>query len=66
QLYISLTQLLYMTFELAQGIEPPQLPVRASYDRKMRIVIFLPKAEPVDYETLKNTYAAEKIALSAA
>ena len=66
QLYIRLTQMLYMTLELAAGKEPPQLPIIASYDKKMRIVIFLPKAEPIDYEVLKNTYVAEKTALSAA
>ena len=66
QLYIRLTQMLYMTFELAAGKEPPQLPIIASYDKKMRIVIFLPRAEPMDYEVLKNNYAAEKVALQAA
>ena len=66
QLYIRLTQILYMTLELAAGKEPPQLPIIASYDKKMRIVIFLPKAEPIDYEVLKDTYTAEKTALSAA
>ena len=66
QLYIRLASLLYMTLELAAGKEPPQLPIIISYDKKMRMVIFLPKAELVDYEVLKNTYAAEKTALSAA
>ncbi len=66
QLYIRLTQMLYMTLELAAGKEPPQTPMIVSYDSKQRIVIFLPKAEPMDYEALKSTYAAEKTALSAA
>ena len=66
QLYIRLAGLLYMTLELAAGKEPPQTPMIASYDRKLRIVIFLPRAEPMDYETLKNNYKAEKTALQAA
>ena len=66
QLYIRLTSLLYMTLELAAGKEPPQSPIIVSYDKKMRILMLLPKADPIDYEVLKNNYAAEKIALSAA
>jgi uncharacterized protein YjiS (DUF1127 family) len=66
QLYIRLAGLLYLTLDLAAGKEPPQTPMIASYDRKKRIVIFLPRAEPMDYELLKNKYTAEKIALQAA
>ncbi|MCX5679001.1 MAG: HEAT repeat domain-containing protein [Candidatus Omnitrophica bacterium] len=66
QLYVKLTQLLYMTLELASGKEPMYTPIIDSYDRKMRIVIFMPRAEAKDYEALKNTYAAEKTALMAA
>jgi hypothetical protein len=66
QLYIRLASLLYMTLELAAGKEPPQSPIIVSYDKKLRILILLPKADPIDYEVLKNTYAAEKVALQAA
>ncbi len=66
QLYIRLASLLYMTLELAAGKEPPQTPIIVSYDKKMRILILLPKADPIDYEALKNNYAAEKFALQAA
>ena len=66
QLYVRLTQLLCITLELAAGKEPPHTPMIVSYDKKMRIVIFLPKAEPLDYELLKKAYAAEKAALAAA
>ena len=66
QLHIRLAGLFYMTMELAAGKEPPQTPMIASYDKKMRIVIFLPSAKPMDYEMLKNNYAAEKAALQAA
>ena len=66
QLHIRLSRMLYMTLELASGKEPPQLPIIVSYDKKMRMVVYLPKAEPKDYEDLKNIYAAEKTALAAA
>lgn len=66
QLYIRLASLLYMTLELAAGKEPPQSPIIVSYDKKLRILILLPKADPIDYEMLKNNYAAEKTALAAA
>jgi Uridine kinase len=66
QLYIRLASLLYMTLELAAGKEPPQSPIIVSYDKKLRILILLPRADPIDCEVLKNNYTAEKDALSAA
>ncbi|OGW76822.1 MAG: hypothetical protein A3C51_04630 [Omnitrophica bacterium RIFCSPHIGHO2_02_FULL_46_20] len=66
QLYIRLASLLYMTLELAAGKEPPQSPIIVSYDKKLRILILLPKADPIDYEALKSNYASEKAALQAA
>ena len=66
QLYIRLASLLYMTLELAAGKESPQSPIIVSYDKKMRVLILLPRADPIDYETLKNNYAAEMAALQAA
>lgn len=66
QLYIRLAGLLYMTLELATGKEPPQLPMIVSYDKNMRMVIYLPKAEPKDYQMLKDIYSAEKAAMAAA
>ncbi len=66
QLYIRLTSLLYMTLELATGKEPPQSPIIVSYDKKLRILMLLLKADPIDYEVLKSNYAAEKAALQAA
>jgi len=55
-----------MTLELAAGKEPPQTPVITSYDKKNRIIFFLPKVEPIEYEALKNAYNAEVKALTAA
>jgi|GEM_PF-1459819 len=66
QLYIGLTGLLYMTLELAAGKEPPQTPVITSYDKKNRIIFFLPKVEPIEYEALRKAYNAEVKALTAA
>ncbi len=66
QLYIKLTELLYMTLEIAAGKEPPETPTVISYDKKMRILILLPKATLVDYEKLKNAYKSEAAALQAA
>ncbi len=66
QLYIGLTGLLYMTLELAAGKEPPQTPVITSYDKENRIIFFLPKVEPIEYEALRKAYNAEVKALTAA
>ena len=57
--------MLYMTLELASGKEPPNIPtiVSVSYDREKRLVIYLPKAEPRDYQKLKEIYKAEAVAL---
>ena len=66
QPYIRLASLLYITIEVAAGKEPPQSPIVVSYDKKMRILMLLPKADPMDYETLKSNYAAERAALQAA
>jgi hypothetical protein len=66
QLHIKLAQMLYIALELAAGKEPPQIPMIASYDKSMRMVVFLPKAEPMDYEALRDAYKAERSALVAA
>jgi galactokinase/mevalonate kinase-like predicted kinase/radical SAM superfamily enzyme YgiQ (UPF0313 family) len=66
RLNIELLKMLSIALDLASGKEPPQMPLILSYDRKLRIVTFLPKAEPADYEALRNRYKAEQEALSAA
>lgn len=66
QLTIRLMEMLCMALELAVGKEPPQLPIIASYDKALRIVVFLPKAEPADYEELRRFYNAAQKALQAA
>lgn len=66
QLYIKLSSIFYTVLELATGKEPPQLPMIVSYDKKLRIIILLPRAEPMDYDMIRNYYAAEVKALQAA
>jgi guanylate kinase len=66
QLHITLKDLLYITVALAAGKEPPKTPLIVTYDKNMRFVIFMPKAEPMDYERLRDTYKAEAVALAAA
>jgi hypothetical protein len=66
QFNIRLVEMLTLALELAVGKEPPQMPLISSYDKARRMVIFLPKAEPVDYEKLKDIYKAETATLVAA
>ena len=61
--------MLSITLELAIGKKPQelsQLPIIKSYDPETRVVIFLPKVEPVKYNDLKKEYEAEAKALEAA
>jgi hypothetical protein len=57
-------QLLTIALELSLGKEPPKNPIIASYDSKARVVIFLPKAEPIDYDSIKEIYEAQRTALA--
>ena len=66
QLNIKIIEMLLIALELAFGKEPPNLPIISSYDKVSRIVIFLPKAEPMAYEELKNKYNVQKTALRSA
>ncbi len=66
QLYIRLTEMLYIALELASGKDIPQLPAITFYDKQKRIVIFLPKAEPLEYELLREKYNADLGVLRAA
>ncbi len=66
QLQIRIMTMLSITLDLALGKEPPQLPIIVSYDKNQRLVLFLPKAELLDYEAIKSHYAGERKALQAA
>ncbi|MDD5495466.1 MAG: hypothetical protein PHP46_00020 [Candidatus Omnitrophica bacterium] len=67
QLDINIIKMLYIALELAAGKENPEIPPISSYDKKHRIVILLPKAEPKDYQKeLLDIYKAREKALQAA
>ncbi len=63
---IHMIEMISITLELAMGKAAPDLPFIARYDRELRIVIFLPEAEPLKYEELKQLYRMRKLALQAA
>lgn len=66
QLTIRIMEMLSITLELALGKEAPNLPIIATYDKVLRMVIFLPKPEPVDYRELLKLYRLKKLALHSA
>ena len=68
QLHIKIKDILYQMIELASGDfnGPPKIPMVFPEANNKRLVIFMPKAEPMDYEKLKSTYMAERAALAAA
>ena len=59
-------EMLSLTLDLALGKEAPNLPIIVTYDKSLRMVIFLPKPEPVDYQDLQNFYRLKKLALQSA
>ncbi|RKY40640.1 MAG: hypothetical protein DRP85_08220, partial [Candidatus Makaraimicrobium thalassicum] len=63
---IQIIEMISIALELAMGKDAPDLPVIVSYDKTLRIVIFLPKAEPLEYEELKQLYKMRRLALQAA
>jgi starch phosphorylase len=65
-LNIKVVEMLCIALELASGKEPPHTPLIINYDKGRRIVVFLPKAEPVDFGKAKSIYDAQKTALAAA
>lgn len=60
RMYIRIVEMLSIALELSLGKEPPNDPLIISYDQETRIVIFMPKPEPVDFKELKNRYDAER------
>ncbi|RKY40668.1 MAG: hypothetical protein DRP85_08175, partial [Candidatus Makaraimicrobium thalassicum] len=63
---IQIIKMISIALELAMGKEAPDLPLIAEYNKALRMVIFLPKAEPMEYEDLKKLYKMRKLALQAA
>jgi len=66
RMYIRIVEMLSIALELSLGKEPPNNPLKISYDQETRIVIFMPKPEPVDFKELKMRYDAEKQAIVSA
>lgn len=65
-LNVKVMEMLAMAMELAAGREPPQSPIIINYDRKLRTVVFLPKAEPIDFDEYLERNKAEVRALQSA
>jgi len=66
QLDSQIMEMLAITLELALGKEAPNLPIVASYDKTLRIVIFLPEVKRVNYQELERRYRLKKLALHSA
>jgi hypothetical protein len=63
---IKILEMLSIALDIAAGKEPPNIPMVISYNRSLRIIMLLPKAEPKDYEEINRNYYARKAALAAA
>ncbi len=63
---VKILEMLAIAIDLSAGKERPSASIIYSYDKELRIVVFIPKAEPVDYEALKAGYEADRKALVAA
>jgi len=61
--YIPLIDMLLIALELAADKEPPHAPMVAMYNRSLRVVVFLPGAEPEDYDVMEREYRSEALAL---
>jgi len=66
RLYIRIIEMFDIALELSLGKEPPKNPLIFLYNPETRMVIFLPRAEPIDFKELKNRYEAERQAIIAA
>jgi hypothetical protein len=63
---LSLIELISIAIELSLDKVPPKTPIIVSYDRRLRVVILLPRANIIDYNSMKHRYDAEKTALASA
>ncbi len=66
QVNIEIMEMLLIALELAVGKGDPVSPIIADLDRVRRIVIFRPKAEPLDIQELQKRYESQVSALKAA
>ena len=68
QLDAKISEMLCLTLELAAGKTAPISDVpwlEIEYDEVLRIVTFLPRAKPIDYDKLQERYDRKKLALQA-
>jgi hypothetical protein len=66
QVRVRLMEMFSLALELAAGKTVPDLPIIKEYNEALRTVIFLPKAEPMDFKELQKLYRNQQIALQAA
>jgi len=66
QLFIEIMTMLSLSLELALGKDQPDLPIIDNYDKKSRMVIFLPQVRPMDIRQIRKLYNASLKALQAA
>jgi hypothetical protein len=66
ELRIRIMDMLLLALELASGKKTPALPIVKEYDELLRLVVFLPEAEPMDYDKLREIYRSQQAALVAA
>ena len=62
--YVRLMEMLTMALKLSAGLEVTQdsTVITIKKDDTYKIYIFIPHAEPMDYERLKHTYEVQKFA----
>ncbi|MCX5678345.1 MAG: hypothetical protein NTY76_04480 [Candidatus Omnitrophica bacterium] len=63
-IYIRLMEMLTLALKLSVGIEtiPDNTPIKIVKDDKLHIYIFIPPAQPMDYEKLKAIYRVQEFA----
>lgn len=62
---LNILEILSIVLRVASGREPPDMP-GLLYDHNLKMLIFLPRAQPVKYEILRDKCLAEARALQAA
>lgn len=66
EIAVEIVEMLSITLELACGKVDPRTPLVKEYNKELRRVLFLPKAELNDYEKVRDGYRAKLAALTAA
>ncbi|MCX5667272.1 MAG: hypothetical protein NTY34_03045, partial [Candidatus Omnitrophica bacterium] len=65
---VKILEMLSVALDIAAGKDPPNIPMVKldSYDKALRFIMLIPKAEPKDYGELNRNYYARRTALAAA